>query len=237
MACSRFERGLRMSKKVLVVDDESRYREIISLLLKAEDLDVVTASDGESAVAAFFRESPDLVILDIMLPDISGYEVCKRIRERSADTPVLFLSALGDEDHQIVGYKSGADDYITKPFKASVLSLKITRILDKLSKTPESMETKAAGCRISLNESAFTCSVDGELVSLTKIEFMLLKEFIQNKGTVLTRDYLLREVWGFDYPGESRVVDTMVTKLRKKLGPAAEAIKTIVKVGYKLEAD
>lgn len=227
-----------MGRKVLVVDDESRYRDIISLLLKAEDLDVVTAADGESAVALFGAESPDLVILDIMLPDISGFEVCKRIRERSADTPVLFLSALGDEDHQIVGYKAGADDYITKPFKASVLSLKIKRILDKLSsKDAAKLETTASGCRIALDESAFTCSVDGELVTLTKIEFMLLKEFIQNKGTVLTRDYLLREVWGFDYPGESRVVDTMVTKLRKKLGPAAEAIKTIVKVGYKLEAD
>ena len=226
-----------MKKKVLVVDDESRYRDIISLLLKAEDLQVVTAADGTSAVTTFFTESPDLVILDIMLPDISGFDVCRKIRERSPDTPILFLSALGDEDHQIVGYKSGADDYITKPFKASVLSLKIKRILDKLTKDPVRLETNAAGCHVALDENAFTCMVDKDLVTLTKIEFMLLKEFITNKGVVLSRDYLLREVWGFDYPGESRVVDTMVTKLRKKLGPAAEAIKTIVKVGYKLEED
>lgn len=218
--------------KILVVDDDQIYRELISLSLKAENLEVVEAADGMSAVKLFSETEPDIVVLDIMLPDMKGFDVCKEIRKMSPTVPIIFLTALGDEDYQVIGYKAGGDDYITKPFRASVLTLKIRRMLERLS---NAKSEKPVQNEIILHEDAFTFEINGVSSELTKKEFLLLKAFLVNKGRVLTRNYLIREVWGFDYLGDTRVVDTMVTKLRKKLGPAANSIKTVINVGYKME--
>jgi len=220
-----------MNEKILVVDDEVKYRNLISLFLKSEGMTVLLAENGKEALEAFHTQAPDLVILDVMLPDISGFDVCKEIR-KSSDVPILFLTAMGDEDYHIIGYRAGADDYIPKPFKSAVLALKIRRILQRTKKIPE---TSTGEAWITFDEDAYTCTVNGEEVPLTSKEYLTLREFINNRGRVLTRDYLLRVIWGYDYLGDSRAVDTLVAKLRKKLGPAGNQIKTVINAGYKLE--
>ena len=223
-----------MKEKVLVVDDEKKYRDLISLFLQSEDLHVIQAASGKEALRLFRQEHPDLVILDIMLPDIDGFDVCKEIRKVS-EVPILFLTALNDEDYHIIGYRAGADDFIPKPFKSSVLALKIKRFLYRARKENDKAELDERG--IVLDESAFTCTVDGIAAPLTQKEFFVLREFLQNKGRVLTRDYLLREIWGFEYDGDTRAVDTLITKLRKKLGASGSLIKTVINVGYKMEGN
>lgn len=220
-----------MNKTILAVDDEQKLLDVIRLFLSSEGYHVVTASTGAEALAAFAECKPDLVILDVLLPDMSGFEVCSAMRKQS-DVLILFLSAMGDDDYQIAGYRAGGDDYIAKPFKASVLTLKIRRMLERNSERDAKRFTVGG---IVLDESSFTCTVNGEEVALTKKEFQTLLELMRERGRVLTRDYLLRAVWGYDYAGESRSVDTLVTKLRKKLGSEARLIKTVVNVGYKME--
>lgn len=221
-----------MNCTILIVDDEKRLREVMALFLRGEGLTVLEAQDGEEALSLFAVHSVDLVILDIMLPGISGFEVCKKIRETS-DVPILFLSALGDEDYYVLGYRAGADDYIVKPFKASILAMKVRRILEKKIRSGEAAGVSPA--RLELYEEAFRCVADGTEVALTSKEFSLLSELLKNRERVLTREYLLETVWGYDFMGESRVVDNHIKKLRKKLGTCAGMIKTVIGVGYKLE--
>lgn len=220
-----------MNKNILVVDDEERILSAISIYLQAEGFKVLTADTGKKALEVFFSNSIDLIILDIMLPDIKGYEVCKAIREHS-DVPILFLTALGDDDSHTLGYRVGADDYIIKPFKISILALKAKRILEKHSKSdPSILDFRS----IKLNLLARTSFINEKPLLLTPREFDLLKEFVLNPGRVLTREYLLRNVWKSDYYEDIRLVDAMVKKLRKKMGKEAELIHTVISVGYKLE--
>lgn len=220
-----------MLGRILIVEDEDKLREIIKLFFIAEGFEVDTCSDGESAIISFQQKKADLVILDVMLPGISGFEVCQKIRELSDDVPILFLTALGDDDYHTLGYRVGADDYITKPFKVSILALKAKRILRCTSVLNQEGEISAG--IILLDVNARTCNVDKEEVLLTQKEFDLLQELINNQDRVLTREYLLQKIWGFDFYGEMRVVDTIVKNLRKKLGPAAQYIQTVISVGYK----
>ena len=221
-----------MKDRILVVDDEKNYRELISLFLKSEEYEVFEAANGREALELFNSIGPDLVILDVMLPDISGFDTCKRIRETS-EVPVLFLSALDDEGYHVVGYRSGADDYIAKPFQPSVFALKVKRILARTKKA-ESSIIRVAG--VTLDESRHQCSIDGEEVELTQKEFSVLLELMKSAGKVLTREYLLNHVWGYDFIGDTRTVDSQIKRLRKKLGPYSDMIKTVVSVGYKVEA-
>lgn len=219
--------------KILAVDDEKKYRDLISLFLESEGMEVVCASNGQEALDALRVHQIDLVLLDVMLPDMSGFDVCKEIRKTS-EIPVLFLTAIDDEDYHIIGYRSGGDDYIEKPFKSSVLALKINRILYRTSreKEPHNVIELAGIC---LDMDAFLCTVNGKQIDLTKKEMLLLFELIRHRGRVLTRDYLIDKLWGYDYDGESRVVDVLITKLRKKMGNKAGLIKTVINVGYKWE--
>lgn len=220
-----------MSSRILLVEDEKKLMEIMSLFLRVEGFEVEEAADGETALAIFPVFMPDLVILDAMLPGISGFNVCQRLRETS-DVPIIFLTALGDDDHHMLGYQLGADDYVTKPFKVSLLAMKARRILQRTA-----VEQRHEFCYsgIVLNTDFHMCWVDGEEISLTQKEFTLLYEFMRNPGRVLTRKWLLEQIWGYDYIGETRVVDTMVKNLRKKLGSKARLIHTVISVGYKLE--
>ena len=221
-----------MGDRILIVDDEKNYRELISLFLKSEEYEVFEASNGKDALELFGSIGPDLVILDVMLPDISGFDVCKRIRETS-EVPVLFLSALEDEGYYVVGYRAGADDYIAKPFQPSVFALKVKRILARTKKA-DGNTVRAAG--VTLDESRYQCKIDGAEVELTQKEFAILLALMKSPGKVLTREYLLNHVWGYDFIGDTRTVDSQIKRLRKKLGPYSDIIKTVVSVGYKVEA-
>jgi DNA-binding response OmpR family regulator len=224
-----------MEGTVLVVDDEKKLCEIISLFLQAEGLKVLKAYSGREALEAFKQHSVDLVILDIMLPDISGYDVCKEIRSKT-DVPILFLSALSDDDYYMLGYRAGADDYISKPFKASILTMKVKRIMEVREKLKGGQNPQKNSI-VMLDESSYKCTVKGTEVHLTQKEFELLSELMRSKGRVLTREYLMKTIWDYDFLGDSRVVDTHIKKLRKKLGDASGYVKTVISVGYKYEEE
>lgn len=222
-----------MHGTILVVDDEKHIREIISLFLKAEGFSVLEAENGAAALSLFASERVDLVILDILLPDSSGFDICREIRKTS-ETPILFLSALSDDDYFLLGYRAGADDYIAKPFKAAILAAKVKRMLEKRQRRDDGDSFAADGLR--LDAASRICTLHGKALALTPKEFDLLLELLKNRGRVLSRDHLLSTVWGYDFNGGSRVVDNHVKKLRKKLGSDGAMIKTVMSIGYKLEA-
>lgn len=219
---------------ILIVDDEQKIREFIGLFLRADKHRTFEAPDGKTALALFMREQIDLIILDVMLPDISGFELCGKIREQSS-VPIIFLTALADEEYQMLGYRTEGDDYITKPFSAPILLAKIHRILQRC--TPAAPPPTDILCfqGITLEKSSRRVLVDGQSTPMTPKEFDLLHILMKNAGRVLTRSTLLESVWGYCFAGDSRVVDSHIKKLRTKLGPYAANIKTVVSVGYKLE--
>ena len=217
-----------MAQRILIVEDEEKLRDVMGLFMKSEGFEVETAASGEEALELFAGAKPDLIILDAMLPGISGFDVCRKIRETS-DVKIIFLTALGDDDHHMLAYRLGADDYLAKPFKISILVMKIKRMLREVE------PAKLSFNEIELEPDSQVCRAGGEVLELTPKEFLLLRQFLANPGRVLTRDTLLRNVWGYDYTGDSRVVDTVVKNLRKKLGGYSKYIRTVIAVGYKLE--
>jgi DNA-binding response OmpR family regulator len=218
-------------KNLLVVEDEKKFRDVITLFLQDEGFHVIEAETGEQAVELFNEQPVDLVILDVMLPGMNGYEVCKIIRQTS-EVPILFLTAMDDDDYYMLGYKAGADDYITKPFRMFLLAMKVKRILNRHSSSG-SLPVSSRG--IQVDEDSFIVRVDGEDILLTQKEFQLCRLLMKHEGRVLTRDYLLNTVWGVEYYGDTRVVDNHIKNLRKKLGVYAGCIKTVISVGYKYE--
>jgi len=219
-----------MKPKILVVDDEAKIREFLSLFLKTENYGVLEAASASEAFKVLDSQMVDLIVLDIMLPDMSGYEVCTNIRKRS-DIPIIFLSALSDEEHQLLGYLSEADDYVTKPFKAQILLAKIKNLL----KRSKHVQTPLVFKGITVNIDSRTVVVDGNRVHMSPKEYELLCLLLENAGKVLTREHLLEIIWGYTFAGESRVVDNHIKKLRKKISPYSEYIKTVISIGYKVE--
>ena len=221
-----------MRERILVVDDEKSFREGMALYLHMEGFEVIEAENGERALECFRKQPPDLVVLDVMLPDMNGIDICQEIRKTS-DVPVIFLTALEDDDYFMMGYRAGGDDYIAKPFKASILTMKIRRILKK---TVAGTNRLIKFGKITLDTDNYSCMAEGKAIPLTPNEFTLLVEFIRNSGRVLTRNYLLNTIWGYDFDGESRVVDNTVARLRKKIAGTGVGIKAVISAGYKLEA-
>ena len=217
---------------VLIVDDEMRMRRVIADYLRIKDYHILEAEDGEQALEVFYREQPDLVLLDVMMPRMDGFEVCRRIR-RTHQTPILMLTAKGEEEDELQGFELGADEYITKPFSLKILSARIEAVLRRQSGQPTVSPTPA---RLQVDALAREVTVDGKQVELTYTEFELLSYLITNKGIALSRDKILDNVWQYDYYGDARTVDTHIKKLRSKLGEAGEAIKTVRGIGYKFEA-
>ena len=212
--------------KVLLVEDEKLVRLFIKEYFAKKDAEVVEASDGHQGLE-LLDESFDVVLLDIMMPGIDGYEVCKLIRQRS-DVPILFISALSEDENKLKGFDVGADDFISKPFTPSVLYAKCNALVKRMNKNEKIIHEGI----IEVNEDTHEVSVDHELVQLSYKEYSMLMYFIENKRKVLSRDQLLDYLWGYDYYGDQRIVDTYVKKLRKKLNGASSYIQTIVKVGY-----
>ena len=240
-----------MGRKILVVDDEPVLVETIAYNLEQAGYQVTTAADGSSALEAAHRETPDLIILDIMLPEMDGLEVCRQLRRESntTTTPIMMLTAKGDEIDKVVGLEVGADDYVTKPFGRRELLARVRALLRRSEYTPASEERSASASvaevprqtrelvagpiRIDLAGRRVHCR--GQELELQPKQFELLTYLVRNRGTVLTRDQLLHNVWGYDYVGDTRTVDVHVRWLREKLeeDPAnPRLIQTVRGVGY-----
>ncbi|MDA2487844.1 response regulator transcription factor [Bacillus cereus] len=224
-----------MNKKVLLVEDERRLREIVSDYFRNEGFEVIEAEDGKKALELFAEHEIDLIMLDIMLPEIDGWSVCRRIRKESA-VPIIMLTARSDEDDTLLGFELGADEYVTKPFSPKVLVARAKTLLKRADGAVGVAEENAMSLAgIEVNRLSRTVLVDGEEIILTHKEFELLVYLMENKGIVLSRQHLLDQLWGYDYYGDDRTVDTHIKKLRNKLGDKAKHIGTVIRVGYKFE--
>ena len=219
---------------IFCVEDEQNICELEVYTLQSVGMEAQGCGSGRELFALLEKQVPELIVLDIMLPDEDGVSILRRLRadKRYANIPVIMATAKGSEFDKVKGLDSGADDYIAKPFKISILAMKAKRMLQR-TEIAQRHEHRYAG--IVLDTDAYKCYVNDEEVTLTQKEFVLLSEFMKNPGRVLTREWLLEQIWGYDFSGETRVVDTMVKNLRKKLGAKAHLIHTVISVGYKLE--
>ncbi len=225
-----------MAEKILIVEDERNIASFVSMYLKKERYTVDIARDGAEALAKFESTKPDLMVLDLMLPDMDGLEICRQIRS-SSDVPILMLTARDDDVDKIVGLEVGADDYLTKPFNPRELVARIKTILRRSATTarrPQEAAMEHGNVRIDAGRREVT--VRGEQVQLAPKEFDLLWELLDHRGLVLTRDQLLERVWGYTFAGDTRTVDVHVRQLRRKLGDDCP-VATVWGVGYKVADD
>jgi two-component system response regulator ResD len=216
-------------RKILIVEDEDRMRKLIRDYLSKANYLVVEADDGYKALEIFNREQPDLIVLDVMIPGIEGYEVAKEIKEISS-VPIIMLTAKVEEYDEINGFKCGADDYIKKPFSPKILMARIEALLRYVDKFVETSENGLV-----IDVAKHKVFLDGKELFLTPKEFILLNYMTKNRGLVLTRDQILAAVWDFDYDGDARTVDTHIKRVRKKL--EGKFIKTVHGYGYKFQEE
>ena len=221
--------------KLLIIEDEPDIRETLSYNFKKEGFKVEVAANGSDALTLCKNFDPDVLILDLMLPDMSGLDVCKKIKNSIdfKDTSIIMLTAKGEEVDRILGFELGADDYVTKPFSVRELILRVKVILKKSSPLNGSDSRLSVG-PLKLDFSAHEVSLNGVEIILTALEFKLLKHLAQRRGRVQTRDQLLGDVWGYSSEITTRTVDTHIKRLREKLGPDSDFIQTIRGVGYRL---
>lgn len=233
-----------MGKTILIVEDEEILREIIKDYLLNEHFNVLEAADGKEALTLFQENEVHLIILDIMLPELDGWSVCRRIRKTS-NVPIIMLTARVDEDDTLLGFELGADDYVTKPYSPPVLLARTKRLLesryreekllDTASLTPKNDNDTLSTNGIQIHLPSRTLTVDGENIYLTYTEFQILAYFMQNRGIVITREQLITKIWGYEYEGDDRTVNTHIRNIRMKLGDKSKMIITIVRTGYKFE--
>ena len=223
-----------MKPKILVVDDEPDAVELVSFNLKAAGFDVVTAADGAEALKRAKEHQPDLLVLDVMLPEVDGLEVCKIIRRDPsvAHIPIIMLTAKAAEIDRVLGLELGADDYVTKPFSPRELVLRIRKILDR-GKVPEEKSDRIEVGDLVIDVPRHSVSSSGKRVELTATEFKLLTTLAQRRGRVQSREQLLQDVWEYDNLIDTRTVDTHMRRLREKLGRSAKYLDTVRGVGYR----
>ena len=220
--------------KILVVDDESRIRKLVRDFLVRKDYEVLEAANGQEAVDLFFSQNHiDLIILDIMMPVMDGWQACREIRA-SSDVPIIMLSAKSDERDELLGFELGIDEYVEKPFSPKVLTARVEALLRRANGGGEDAKLSAGG--IVLDKTAHTVTIDGKAVDLSFKEFELLSYFLENPNVALSREKILNHVWNYDYFGDARTIDTHVKKLRSKMGKKGDTIKTVWGMGYKFEA-
>ena len=222
--------------KIMVVDDDTNICEILRLYLEKEDFQVVIANTGNDALRLFESERPDFVLLDIMLPGLDGWQVCREIRKQS-QCPIIMITAKGETFDTVLGLELGADDYITKPFESKVVVARIRAVLRRTGQ-PSSMPIKEVKWdKLSINLTNYELRVDGKQIDTPPKEMELIYHLASNPNRVFTRDQLLDEVWGFDYYGDSRTVDVHINRLREKLEGVSDkwVLKTVWGVGYKFE--
>ncbi len=225
------------NKKVLIVDDDTNICELLRLYLEKDGFDTVIANDGEAAIVKFNLEEPDMVLLDIMLPKLDGWQVCRTIRKNS-NVPIIMLTAKGETFDKILGLDLGADDYVTKPFDSKEVVARVRAVMRRSAGNDENAEKIVKYDKLIINLTNYEMIVDGKPVDTPPKELELIYHLASNPNRVYSRDQLLDEVWGFEYYGDSRTVDVHVKRLREKLEGVSEqwSIKTVWSVGYKFEA-
>ena len=226
---------MQKKTKILVVDDEKNICELLRLYLEKEDYEVSMAHDGQSALEKIKSEKPALVLLDIMMPIMDGWEVCRRVREAKNDVPIIMLTAKGDTFDKIMGLELGADDYIVKPFETKEVVVRIKAVLRRTQGNDDA--TKVEYDKLSVNLANYELKVNGVVVDCPPKELELLFHLAKNPNRVFNRDQLLNEVWGFEYYGDSRTVDVHIKRLREKLEGVSTQweLKTVWGVGYKFD--
>ena len=224
-----------MARNILVVEDDRNISDLIRMYLEKEGFEVRLAYDGGKAVEEFEKQQPDMVLLDIMLPVLDGWQVCERIRQK-ARTPIIMLTAKSDVTDRITGLEMGADDYLVKPFEMKELMARINAVLRR-SEIPEDTRKKLTFDKLVINLDSYELTVDGRQVDTPPKELELLYHLASTPNRVYTRNQLLDEVWGFDYFGDSRTVDVHIKRLREKVEGVSEQweLKTVWGVGYKFE--
>lgn len=231
------EHTTRDQQLILVVDDDENLRRLVAAYLEREGFDVAEAPDGETALRLIEERPPDLILLDVMLPGTDGHEVCRRVARRH-DVPVLMLTALSSESDLLIGFEAGADDYLTKPFSPKVLVARVRAILRRGQGMPEDEAEILVHGDITMDLRMREVRIDDRPVELTGREFDLLQVFVANPGWVFTREDLLERVWGYQFLGDSRIVDAHIGHLRRKIGdvPSSPAhIRTVRGYGYRLQ--
>jgi two-component system, OmpR family, response regulator len=229
--------------QVLVVDDEPNIRELVEVALKFHGCSVATAASGKEAIRQADADKPDLIVLDVMLPDMDGFEVCRRLRAAGNEVPVIFLTARDTSSDTVTGLAIGGDDYVTKPFSVEALVARVRAVLRRASRTATGERENRGGgplrvADLELDEERWTVHRAGVPVELSPTEFRLLAYLMRHQGRVLTRAQLLEKVWGWDYSGESQIVETYVSYLRRKLDPLGPPlIHTQRGVGYSLRPE
>lgn len=214
-----------MQRKILIIEDEKNLSQVLSDNFIQEGFKVIHSFDGEDGVEKFYSENPDLILLDINLPKKLGWEVCKEVRENSK-IPIVMMTARDSDSDEYNGLSLGADDYITKPFNLKILTLKVKKLLKLDDNSIYKFET------LSFDAKKGEVTIDGENIELTRREIQFLEYMIKNHNIIFNREYLLNEIWGFDFEGDDRVVDTLVKRVRKKLGAYSYLLKTVRGMGY-----
>ena len=223
--------------KIIVADDEQRIRKLVSDFLKKAGYEVLECEDGDTAYQLFKDnvESINLMILDIMMPGLNGWEVCRKVRETST-VPVIFLSARSEEFDELTGYESGADDYVTKPFSPTILVKRVEALLRRANSSDSFLCAEKQYSELIFNDQAHEVRLNGEIIDLTLKEYNMLKKLLETPGRVFSREQLLDSVWGYDFNGDIRTVDSHVARLRTKLGNwGNKHLKTVYGIGYKIE--
>ena len=224
-------------ERILVADDEQKIRKLVGDFLKKAGYDVIEAEDGDEAYNLFQLNKTDisLMILDIMMPGLNGWEVCRKVRETS-NVPVIMLTARSEEFDILTGYENGADDYVTKPFSPGVLVKRVEALLRRAGGGAQSSEKAIS--ELVFNDEAHEVRLEGKEIDLTLKEYKILKKFLESPGRVFSREQLLDSIWGFDFSGDIRTVDSHVARLRTKLGEwGNKHLKTVYGIGYKIEED
>jgi two-component system, OmpR family, phosphate regulon response regulator PhoB len=223
---------------ILVVEDEKDLADLVAFHLEKEGYRAVKALDGVAGLEAALESAPDLILLDLMLPGVSGSDVCRTLKgnPKTAAIPIILLTAKGEEIDRVVGFEIGADDYVVKPFSTRELLLRIRAVLRRARPETAVPGTIRFG-PVAIDTERHVVTVDGDEIVLTTTEFKLLFTLADRIGRLQSRELLLTDVWGYNYAGDTRTVDTHVTRLRTKLGAAGGMIKTVRGFGYKLEAD
>ncbi|MFD1363353.1 response regulator transcription factor [Lentibacillus salinarum] len=225
-----------MPKTILIVEDEDILREIVKDYLLNAGYNVLEAADGNEALAIFKEHDVHLIILDIMLPELDGWSVCRKIRKTS-NVAIIMLTARADEDDTLLGFELGADDYVTKPYSPPILLARVKRLIDsrffQAVQLPDEDTLVSNGIRAHFPTR--TVTVDGESISLTYTEFEILTYLIQNQGIIITREQLITKIWGYEFAGDDRTINSHIRNLRHKLGNKANCIITVIRAGYKFE--
>lgn len=227
-----------MKQKVLIVDDEVSIVTLLTFNIERAGFITDVAYDGAEAIKKAGQNRYDMIILDLMLPEIDGLNVCRKLREKRIDTPIIMLTAKDDEVDKILGLELGADDYLTKPFSPKEVIARIKAILRRMSNIAESSSTILQIGNITIYTDRYEAEINGETTSFTRKEFELLSYLADHREKVLSRDHLLREVWDYHFAGDTRIVDVHISRLREKIEPNTKKphyIKTIRGLGYKME--